>query len=188
MSKFYAGIGARKTPVNVLEVMTQLAACLERDGWTLRSGGANGADTAFERGVVDPANKEIFLPWPGFNSSTSPRNHICQDALNMAAEFHPAWDRCSPAARKFHARNCYQVLGGSLQSPCKMIVCWTPDGLASGGTGQALRIANKHGVHVHNLAIPVEFEKVVKYIAVCELNRISDTFEGKYVPPEESTA
>jgi hypothetical protein len=186
MNKFYAGIGARKTPVNVLEVMTQLAACLERDGWTLRSGGANGADTAFERGVVDPANKEIFLPWRGFNGSDSPLCEITSEAYAMAEQFHPAWERCSSAARKFHARNCFQALGATLQSPCSMIVCWTPDALMTGGTGQALRIAQHNDICIKNLADATQFDKVVSYIAMRELDNISDTFTGVYVPPPEN--
>jgi predicted Rossmann fold nucleotide-binding protein DprA/Smf involved in DNA uptake len=48
---YYAGIGARSTPPQILSVMTRLASKLEGMGYTLRSGGAAGADTAFERGV-----------------------------------------------------------------------------------------------------------------------------------------
>ena len=164
MSDFYAGIGSRKTPVNVLEAMTALAAKLEESGWVLRSGGANGADTAFERGVTDPRAKEIFLPWRGFNGSDSPLCEITSEAYAMAKVFHPAWERCSSAARKFHARNCYQVLGATLQSPCKMIVCWTPNALMTGGTGQALRIAQHHNIRIKNLADAEVFDAMIEYI------------------------
>jgi hypothetical protein len=58
---FYCGIGSRKTPENILIKMSKYASILERMGFTLRSGGALGADRAFERGVVNPLKKEIFL-------------------------------------------------------------------------------------------------------------------------------
>ena len=44
----YAGIGARATPGAVLADMTVMAGWLARTGWHLSSGGANGADAAFE--------------------------------------------------------------------------------------------------------------------------------------------
>ena len=45
----------------------------------------------------------------------------------------------------------YQVLGEDLQTPTSFIVCWTKDGKASGGTGQALRVAKKYDIPVFNL-------------------------------------
>lgn len=55
----YTGVGARATPRPVCERMTSLASTLERLGYVLRSGAADGADAAFESGVVDSANAEI---------------------------------------------------------------------------------------------------------------------------------
>lgn len=147
----YTGIGARGTPDHILRDMRTIAANLELSGFKLRSGGANGADSAFETGVQDPKNCDIFLPWRNFNNNPSHLHDIRSEAYDMAEEFHPAWNRCSPAARKFHARNCYQVLGLSLDVPSDFVACWTPDGLASGGTGQALRIAQHHDIPVFNL-------------------------------------
>ena len=118
----------------------------------MRSGGANGADSAFEAGVVDPHNAKVFLPWRGFNNNPSALFDIHEAAYKMAETFHPAWDRCSPAARKFHARNCYQVLGLDLNTPARMVICWTPFGAVTGGTGQAMRIAQHYGIPIFNLA------------------------------------
>ena len=50
----YAGIGARTTPASVLADMTVMAGWLARTGWTLSSGGASGADSAFESVKVFP--------------------------------------------------------------------------------------------------------------------------------------
>lgn len=44
----YAGIGSRETPMEVLELMTKASAWLGAKGYTLQSGGAIGADMAFE--------------------------------------------------------------------------------------------------------------------------------------------
>lgn len=147
----YAGIGARATPLHILAEMTNLAANLELTGFTLRSGGAAGADSAFEAGVKDPRHAKIFLPWANFNRNTSALFDIHDDAYEMAASFHPAWHRCSPAACKFHARNCYQVMGYHLDTPADFILCWTPDGAMVGGTAQALRIAERFDIPVFNM-------------------------------------
>lgn len=157
----YTGIGSRETPQAVLEEMRGLAAALARVGYTLRSGGADGADAAFEQGArtVSGAPLEIYLPWQGFNGNPSPLNRVEQRALDVASRLHPAWERLSPAARKLHGRNCYQVLGFSLEIPSRFVVGWTADGCEShrtrsvktGGTATAILLAERHGVPVFNL-------------------------------------
>lgn len=150
MNKVYAGIGSRATPSPILSLFARLARRLENRGYLLRSGGAIGADTAFEMGVLLADHKEIFLPWKGFNNSTSALHYIGAPAITMASEFHPNWNALKPAGRKFMARNCYQVLGLDLKSPVDFIICWTPGGLVYGGTGQALRIAQEYKIPVIN--------------------------------------
>lgn len=149
MPNFYAGIGSRETPVNILNTMTKCANRLANRGYILRSGGAPGADFAFERGAGTA--KEIYLPWKGFNGSSSQIYSIPSKATEIAAEFHPAWSRCSDSARKLHSRNVLQILGYTLNSPVSFVLCWTKDGKASGGTGQAIRIAEHLNIPVFNL-------------------------------------
>lgn len=150
MNRIYAGIGSRKTPPSVLAVFAKIAGRLERRGYLLRSGAATGADLGFEMGVLHAVHKDIFLPWRGFNNSTSKLWHIDDKAFVLAEAFHPAWHTCSPTARKFHARNCYQALGLDLKTPADFIICWTPGGKQVGGTGQALRIAQEYKIPVVN--------------------------------------
>ena len=47
---YYAGIGSRSTPSSILSIMTILGKTLAQNGYILRSGGAEGADKAFEIG------------------------------------------------------------------------------------------------------------------------------------------
>ena len=148
----YTGIGSRQTPPDVLRQMTRIAANLDLSGYLLRSGGAAGADSAFEAGVSEQDHMEIYLPWKGFNDNKSSHYGVSQAALDMAALYHPAWNRCGSAARKFHARNCYQMLGESLKGPSDFVLCWTPGGAVTGGTGQALRIALDRQIPIFNLA------------------------------------
>lgn len=163
----YTGVGSRQTPTSVLRKMTVFAARLKELGFVLRSGGCEGADEAFERGVGED-QKQIFLPWPGFNPvlrrALGDKNTIARPApaaLTIAASIHPAWDRCSSAAMILHSRNVHQVLGPDLQTPepSAFCICWTPDGASAasectintGGTGTAIRLCDKYGVPVFNL-------------------------------------
>ena len=151
----YAGIGARATPASVLADMTVMAGWLARTGWHLSSGGADGADSAFEAGA--PAGQRtIWLPWRGYNGLRGPDCRVLSAAamtacIEIAAPLHPAWERCSPAVRKLHARNAAVLSGGNLDRPVDAVVCWSAGGRSEGGTGMAIRIAETRGIPVFNL-------------------------------------
>lgn len=151
MKRAFAGIGSRSTPSNILKEMEKIGTFFAKAGYILRSGAADGADSAFERGCdkVD-GDKQIFLPWPGFNNSKSYLSSITPAAVAMAMKHHPAWSSCSQAARKMHARNSHQVLGPCLDNPVDFVVCWHT---GSGGTTQACRIADANNIKVYNLNV-----------------------------------
>lgn len=149
--KPYTGIGSRKTPRPSLQAMKTIAERLNSTGFTLRSGGAGGADSAFETGAGEL--KEIFLPWRGFNDHLSNRYNIPAEATALASQIHPAWHACSQGAQKLHARNIQQVLGQDLQSPSLFVIFWAPEknGEPQGGTATAVRLAKSKGIPVFNL-------------------------------------
>lgn len=152
MKLIYTGIGSRETPKDALCLMFNIAKFMAKAGWILRSGAADGADYAFEIGCVRVGGKsEIYVPWKGFNSSNSSLLPSPQ-AFDLAAKYHPAWLRCSEAAKKLHARNSHQVMGKDLNTPTDRIICWTKNAEGGGGTGQAIRIAQANGIPVHDLA------------------------------------
>lgn len=149
----YAGLGARSSPPDILTLMHRIAAALARRGWALRSGGAPGADSAFEAGALAAGGRVgLYLPWRGFERRTEHvvLHEATARAWELAPRFHPGWDRLGRGARALHARNVHQVLGGSCDNAASFVVCWTPDGATSavetsartGGTGTAVRIAD----------------------------------------------
>ena len=145
---YYAGIGSRKTPQEVLNLMTRIAQYMKDIGWTLRSGGALGADKAFEIGAGQ--TKEIFTA----------NDFIPQKAFDTVPKYHPAPYALSDFATRLMARNAMQIFGKEMDQPVKLVMCWTPDGANgtsipttrnTGGTGQAIRIAADNGIRVLNL-------------------------------------
>lgn len=157
--KFYAGIGSRSTPKDLRSTIKEIVEILNEKGYTLRSGGADGADTFFEEYAN---NKEIYLPWPGFNGHDSELNSVCDRAYDLAEQFHPAWQRLSYGVKKLIARNGYQILGQDLNSPVDLVICWTPNGKVTGGTAQGIKISNHFGIKVFNLFS--EIEECFEYI------------------------
>ena len=154
--KYYTGVGSRQTPENILNIMHRIAVKFAQQDVTLRSGHAVGADLAFEYGCGrGKGRKEIYLPY-----------QATPEAMEIAAQFHPAWDRLQPYAQRLHARNAFQVLGLDLKTPSTCLICWTPDGCTShaarsiktGGTGTAISIASHHQIPVYNLIIPSHLE------------------------------
>lgn len=174
---FYAGIGSRRTPPDMLEVMRDAAAALGRLGYVLRSGGADGADLAFEAGAGGAA--EIFVPWRGFNEAGD-RALVFDampgraNAMEIASGLHPRWPGLKPPVRKLMARNVMQVLGRACDDPVRFVLCWAPkpvldaDGRVAdvdGGTGLAVRVAYRAKIPVYHLGQPEHRARVMAMIA-----------------------
>ena len=52
------------------------------------------------------------------------------------------------------------ALGPILDDPVEFIICWTPGGKVTGGTGQAIRIAKDLDIRVFNLALRSDTEAI----------------------------
>ena len=160
---YYAGIGSRKTPLHILERFKEIGTLLAKEGCILRSGRAVGADSYFERGCRSVMGDcEIYVPWVGFprdgELSEYPAisfyelSDIMQERARASVNtYHPAPYRLSAGARLLMARNYFQIYGDSTTAQkTDFIVCYTPDGKASGGTGQALRMAEHENIPIFN--------------------------------------
>lgn len=190
----YAGIGTRRLPRNSSILMMKFACCMAFAGYVVNSGGADGSDTSFETGAkiaYDAMVKmnqsltagaygkvmNIFLPWQGFNGREGgrPQGYItsCPDeAKIITAPFHPNWARLKPQVQKLMSRNAMQALSEKLDKPVRFVMCETPDGAftasmtnsGTGGTGQAIRIANHYGINVYNMKNLDHLKKVQEWI------------------------
>jgi hypothetical protein len=168
----YAGIGSRRTPGPALNAMRATAERLSTLGYTMRSGHAPGADTAFE---VASQNSEIYLPWSSFENERPVIGSRVQPqptaaAMQLASRIHPAWERLDRGPRARHARNMHQILGADLDSPVDFVVCYTPDGSLTGhgpdtgGTATALRLAYRNNIPVINIKRPEHAAMLASYL------------------------
>lgn len=156
MKYLVTGIGSRSTPSCILKEMESIGKwCLENNV-TIRSGHADGADWAFEKGAQERCI--TYLPSDNFNNQLVSRANmitINEDKFPeydvITRKFHPNYSALSYFAKKLMHRNSCQVLGLNLDIPTSCIICWTSDGKASGGTGHAIRIARNYEIPVYNM-------------------------------------
>lgn len=208
MQRFYAGIGSRATPADIIHLMRRFGAIAAMDGYRLNTGGAEGADQAFEAGarISLPAihmldvNEEcydtpfisVFLPWVGFCGYKALTSEVlCLDHAGtpeLVSQYHPKASKLKPAVISLMRRNCHQVLGRDLATRVNFVVCWTPDGAATaaqtsygtGGTGFAIRLADAVGIPVFNLCNDAHYERIAKWVDTREAAWRNDGVEFSF--------
>lgn len=153
--RYYTGVGSRETPIDILIIMAKVANILEKKGFILRSGAAEGADSAFEFGLENPnQNSEIYTISKKTKRNKHPYkndvvffvpeidNKALYDKANKLMSvhnLHPRWNlNMDESARKLHSRNLFQVLGKTLSDHptenqfSKFNLCYTKDGAKKG--------------------------------------------------------
>jgi len=129
-------------------------------GFTLRSGGAKGADET----VNNFRLVEIFIPWDGYNELHHDGKKIFSldrlpdqgAAIKKMKEIHPNPSALKQGAQKLHTRNIYQVIGkngADGQKSCLLVYCADEDivGNPVGGTRTAVMFAKELGVPTINI-------------------------------------
>lgn len=166
----YAGIGARNTPDNILQVMVKTGKLLAKDGLCCNTGMAQGADQAFARGAcLGNGALKLCLPWASYEQETQqhlwgnitkvvvdPKLHT--EAYLSVQKYHPNPANLKPAVVKLHARN-YLIIEG-----VEFVVCYSPNGAPIGGTGQAIRMASDMEITIYNLGVEATLEAFKRQI------------------------
>lgn len=173
--KIYTGVGSRSTPSEMLDIIQNVASILGKQGWVLRSGGADGADSAFEAGCdAVQGSKKIYIPWDGFNGRQQDGQSVLTldqgdraGAIDLVKDVHPAYSALSRGALALHARNAYQVLGLYLDTPSKFLLCYAPVdkyGVPKGGTRTSWVLAQMFDIPCFNLGNYRDYERVTKLL------------------------
>jgi len=152
----YAGIGSRKLNVDEWEMCSKVGHWLAKQGWTLHTGAAQGADQAFAEGALKAQGKvSLFVPWPSYEykwteiarargAERFTLQYWHKEAFASVDQYHPNPSTLKDTVRKLHARN-YLII-----SECKFVIAFPkPDPQGNlGGTGQGIRIAEGLGIPV----------------------------------------
>jgi len=171
--KYYTGIGSRKAPSQILELCEGISSDLATKGYTLRSGAAEGCDTAFEAGCNKVSGEsEIYLPWKRFNKHPSKLFSYGKTIEKIAEEVYGArWSQISNGAKRMMTRNVCQIIGQEYIHS-DFVICWTPDGCEvahkrgrqTGGTGQAIELAYYLNIPVFNIKNGGAIESFYKFL------------------------
>jgi len=174
----YTGVGSRKTTPKQLSLMRGIARALANKGYRLRTGDAEGADSAFTAGALSLLKpeqvKDLLHAYVAHDASKSlrpyerkPAADMIETLINLARKYHPnpsalsskaSWSRGSPLG--LQARNALQIEGDRLNDPSDFaVMAFTPTNQRRfagdlGGTGQAFRIAKSKGIPVFDLDMP----------------------------------
>lgn len=167
IAKYYTGIGSRETPQEVEPIIEEICIFMDKLGFILRSGGAPGADSMFEKYTN---KKDIYLPWKGFNNNTSElyldniSEYEVHKSLEISCKYHPNWRALSNAGKKLMTRNVFQIYGREGEGISKLVICWTKGGTINSGTGQAMRIAKALDIPIFNLYHKESLHQIKIYI------------------------
>ena len=151
---FYAGVGSRYTPKEILTQIADLSFDLGERGCILRSGGAKGADTAFQFGADESASEpcEIFRWKDGLRQPRA--KAMAQEVINNLnsenGEKVPPLSKMQERIAGLLARNMMIVMGEDVDDPVSFLVCWTPEGNMIGGTRYAIKLAEMLSIPVFN--------------------------------------
>lgn len=189
--RWYAGIGARKTPSEIGTLMYLLAIKMAEDGWGLSSGGAiDGADARFFGGYKEYSRMRpydtshqcrIILPDAKHKFLKDPDNHgfrviqlfsecfLREQSFKEISAFHPNWNACTGNYMgELHGRNACVIKGFDLTAPVERVIYWAEvrNGVVQGGTGTAVRLAESLGIPTMNLIEPDNVERCLRYLGI----------------------
>lgn len=178
-----AGIGSRNLPDEIKEKIKHVMDSLNeitRDKLIVHTGDAAGADLAFKEYAK---NCLSYIPFKGFNNSTSELYNVCNKAKTLASFHHPYFDKMKPTTQSLMGRNVYQVMSDTFDNWVDCVICYTPDGVEkakdvkvgiTGGTGLAISLADTLGIPIFNLKNDNAVDRILKYYS-----KVSDYLDKK---------
>lgn len=141
--KTYAGLGDKEVSENAGSIIFNVGKKMAENNYLLRSGGAEGVDTFFEKGCdLVKGNKEIFTPWVKSNKY--------KEAEQIAKGHTAVWFKPKGIVQKILTRNVFILLGKELNKPVDLVLVWQ-----NGETDvyrHLVRTAASYNIRVYNLA------------------------------------
>lgn len=161
-TKTFAGIGPRyNVPEHILYCMEAFAFCWCRAGWTLRSGGAVGSDTAFETGCRNAGSTPVIR-----RSEDASLKGMARAMRVLGTKY----DRAKPYVKGLFARDFQIVLGDELDCYVDFVITWTPGAAIIGGTGHGIGAANAAGIKVYNMGDIKTYNNIQRQIDAIIIN------------------
>jgi len=167
----YTGIGINNIPAKYSSRVVKIANKLSSLGYTLRSGYNYGTDMTFAS--IKHDRMEIFVPRRRFNGSDSPRFIIPKNTSAITRKYHPIYDRLDTLGQQLNDTRVLQLLGRSLATPSRFVICYTDDGAESykegvnteNGMGLVLKICDAYKIKVYNIKNDKSYKTLIDNIS-----------------------
>lgn len=175
LSGYYTGIGSRETPIDIQQLMTEIAMYLRAEGWTLRTGSGSRADKSYQ--IAAGENKEVYVPWDNFYPGQVGITSLTEESSRMAHDIWKfreqkglvptdgsisgKWEDLHPGTKAMLAKAMCMLLGKNLNTPSDMVICWTPGAKIVGISSHVICLAVFKHIPVFNLA-EYETEVIVR--------------------------
>lgn len=163
--KAFGGIGSRDITDKYAIILLSISRKFAEQGYWLRTGAAIGADQSCAIGAGK--NTILYLPWKNYEKEwVESRRELgsvigciepSKEAIKLASEVHPAWDKCSNGAQLLHGRNAHIILGRNLSSPVEFVLYYSQTighEIIPSGTGLGVAIARKYSIPLYNVNDP----------------------------------
>lgn len=183
--KPYVVISNKEVPPNVVESVSRIVKTLEGLGFILRMDGMEGLAAATEN-IPAPDNRELHLPWKGFDNKESKFTYNSDEAKALAKLFHPGYDTLKPAVQSFLAKNVRLAMGDRLKSPALFMICWSEDGaenslqktIKSGNIGHIIGIMSSLHAPIFNFGKPDAEQRLRYFLGLDGANNNTERSEA----------
>lgn len=153
----YAVASNENVPANVIEEFKSIIPELEKAGFILRVSAMKNSIDDHVRNLTE--NKEVILPWRGFNEVEDGNTYTSPETKAIAKLFQPGYDSLSKGVQLIVAKNVRLALGNDSRSPVNFVLCWSEDGAetnatktsATGVVGHLIAVASAAHIPVYNL-------------------------------------
>lgn len=168
----YAIASNKGIPSNVIEEFKSIVPELDKSGFIMR---VSALDETIDNHVRDMTeNKELYLPWRGFNNIEQGNTYTSPETKAIAKLFQPGYDGLSNAIQMIVAKNVRLALGNDNKSPANFILVWSEDGAetlatktsATGNVGHLIAVASAAHIPVYNLGKPGCLERLKRNLNI----------------------
>ena len=182
--RYYTGVGSRDITQEEYHLLKQIGTRMSELDYWLRSGAADGSDSAFQHGACydQEIKTEIWIPWPSFQidlQRSTPYvdyHSLTEDLFSVARQFYldkkiiPWFDNMTRGPQALHARNYYQVVGFPSENNISKVCIYCADeskkGEVAGGTRSAVMVARYYGIPTYNIRIKEQKEELLNKLKI----------------------
>lgn len=182
--RYYTGVGSRDITQEEYRLLKQIGTRMSELGYWLRSGAADGSDSAFQHGACydQEIKTEIWIPWKSFQSELQqgtpyvnyyiPTKDMFETARNFFIEkkIIPWYDNMPQGPKALHGRNYYQVVGFPSENNLSKVCIYCADesrkGDVAGGTRSAVMVARYFSIPTYNIRIKEQKEELLSKLKI----------------------